>query len=123
MAFRAIGESIYGYDEAVVEDVTQLSELLSVIYSGVAMGQIFKGKLRPDHALALYVGLAEGVVPRVELAEDEALTYLRRGDIAAAQCSEGFNAVCFRGVPIGFVKRIGARCNNMLPKDLRIMKL
>lgn len=123
MAFRAIGESIYGYDEAVVEDVTQLSELLSVIYSGVAMGQIFKGKLRPDHALALYVGLAEGVVPRIELAEEEALTYLRRGDIAAAQCREGFNAVCFRGVPIGFVKRIGARCNNMLPKDLRIMKL
>lgn len=86
------------------------------------MGQIFKGVLRPDHALALYVGLDPDAVPRTEVSRDEALAYLRRADIAAAGFCEGINAVVCDGLPIGFVKRIGARCNNMYPKDLRIIK-
>ena len=123
MAFRQVGDMIYGYDSRVVDDVIALSESLSVVYSGVAMGQIFKKKLKPEHSLALFVGLNDDVVPRVEVSEEDALTYLRRQDISAAQFEEGINLVCCRGVAIGFVKRIGARCNNMYPKDLRILKL
>ncbi len=122
MTFRSAGDTIYGYREAAFDDVRSLSESLSVIYSGVAMGQIFKGVLRPDHALALYVGLDPDAVPRTEVSRDEALAYLRRADIAAAGFCEGINAVVCDGLPIGFVKRIGARCNNMYPKDLRIIK-
>ena len=87
------------------------------------MGQIFKRKLRPEHPLALYVGFNPEVVPNVELSQEDALDYLRRQDIPSAQFEEGINRVMSRGVAIGFVKRIGARCNNMYPKDLRILKL
>ena len=123
VAYRVVNEMIYCYNKSVVEDVIALSESLSVIYSGVAMGQIFKGKLRPEHALALYVGMRSDAVPSVELELEDALNYLRRLDIPAALCSEGINRVRYRGIAIGFVKRIGARCNNMYPKDLRILKL
>jgi NOL1/NOP2/fmu family ribosome biogenesis protein len=114
---------IYCYNKSVVEDVIALSESLSVIYSGVAMGQIFKGKLRPEHALALYVGMRNDAVPSVELELEDALNYLRRLDIPAALYSEGINRVRYRGIAIGFVKRIGARCNNMYPKEQRILNL
>ena len=123
MAFRQIGDVMYGYHRAVVDDVVALSEVLTVVYSGVCMGQIFKRKLRPEHALALFVGMNADAVPGVELSEADAQDYLRRQDISAAQFEEGINRVMYRGVAIGFVKRIGARCNNMYPKDLRIMKL
>jgi NOL1/NOP2/fmu family ribosome biogenesis protein len=123
VAFRLVGDVIYGYDRAVVDDVVALSESLSVIYSGVCYGQIFKRKLKPEHPLALYVGFNGDVVPSVEVDLDTALAYLRRQDIAAAEFEEGINRVMYRGVAIGFVKRIGARCNNMYPKDLRILKL
>ena len=123
MAFRLVGDVVYGYHRDVVEDVVTLSESLSVIYSGVCMGQIFKRKLRPEHSLALYVGMNAEAVPSVELSEEDALSYLRRQDISATQFTEGINRVMSRGVAIGFVKRIGARCNNMYPKDLRILKL
>jgi NOL1/NOP2/fmu family ribosome biogenesis protein len=123
MAFRLVGDLIYGYDRAVVEDVVALSEALSVVYSGVCFGQIFKRKLKPEHPLALYIGFNESVVPSVEVDLDSALAFLRRQDIAAAEFEEGINRVVYRGVAIGFVKRIGARCNNMYPKDLRILKL
>ena len=123
MAFRLVGEVIYGYHKSVVDDVVALSEALSVVYSGVCFGQIFKHKLKPEHPLALFIGMSGDVVPSVEVELDEALSYLRRQDIAAAPFDEGINRVMYKGVAIGFVKRIGARCNNMYPKDLRILKL
>ena len=123
MSFRCVGDIVYGYNSAVMEDVTQLSESLSVVYSGVAMGQIFKGTLKPEHSLALFVGRNRDVVPEVELSLEDAQNYLRRQDIDAKQFSEGVNVVTYKGVAIGFIKRIGARCNNMYPKDLRILNL
>ena len=123
MSFRCVGDVVYGYNCAVMEDVTQLSESLSVVYSGVAMGQIFKGTLKPEHSLALFVGRNRDVVAEVELSLEDAQNYLRRQDIDAKQFSEGVNVVTYKGVAIGFIKRIGARCNNMYPKDLRILNL
>ena len=123
LVFRLIGDTIYAYDNSVIDDVVHLSESLSVVYSGVIMGQIFKGKLKPEHPLALYIGLNKGIVPRVELSKDDALDYLRRQDIPAVQFDEGINIVMYGNTPIGFIKRIGTRCNNMYPKDLRILKL
>ncbi len=122
-SFMMVGEDIYAYNSAVADAVVTLSENLSVVYSGVAMGRIFKQKLKPEHPLALYVGLNRDAVPVVDVSLEDALDYLRRNDIAAAQFDEGINVVGYKGVPIGFVKRIGARCNNMYPKDLRIVKL
>ena len=121
--FMMVGEDIYAYNSAVADSIVTLSENLSVGYSGVAMGRIFKQRLKPEHPLALYVGLNKGVVPMVEVSLEDAVDYLRRNDIAATQFDEGINVVVYRGIPIGFVKRIGARCNNMYPKDLRIVKL
>ena len=121
--FMVVGEDIYAYNSAVAESVVTLSENLSVVYSGVSMGRIFKQKLKPEHPLALYIGLNRDVVPIVEVSLEDALDYLRRNDIAASQFEEGINVVGYKGTPIGFVKRIGARCNNMYPKDLRIVKL
>lgn len=122
-SFMMVGEDIYAYNSSVADAVVTLSENLSVVYSGVAMGRIFKQKLKPEHPLALYVGLNRDAVPVVDVSLEDALDYLRRNDIAAAQFEDGINVVGYKGVPIGFVKRIGARCNNMYPKDLRIVKL
>lgn len=121
--FRLVGEDIYGYRTAVVEDVTRLAESLTVLYSGVEMGQIFKGKLKPAHPLSLYVGLKRDAVPIKEVSLEDARDFLRRADIVAQQFDEGINAVSYGGVVIGFVKRIGNRCNNMYPKELRIQNL
>ena len=99
-----------------------LSEALPVIYSGVALGQVFKGVLKPDPALALFDGLNRGAVPVAELDEAEALRYLRRGEVAADRFAEGMNLVTADGAALGFAKRIGRRCNNLYPNSLRILK-
>lgn len=122
MCFAAVGDTCYGYYVAQAEAVKALAEALPVVYAGVAMGQVFKGRLRPDPALAFFCGLNRDAVPVAELDGDEALRYLRRQDVAAGAFAEGMNLVCARGRALGFAKRIGNRVNNMYPNTLRIIK-
>ena len=119
--FFTAGEMIYACRASHYPIIESLSGVLSVIYSGVAMGQIFKGALKPDGALAFYVDLSREAVPAVEVAEDVALQFLRRQDISAEPFEQGINLVVCRGRALGFVKRIGARVNNLYPQSLRIL--
>ena len=123
MRFAMVGDTLYGYAAERYDEVRALAESLTVIYSGVAMGQIFKHRLKPDWALSQYVGLRSDAVARVEVSREDALDYLRRHDIAVAQFAEGLNLVSYEGTPLGFLKRIGARANNMYPLALRITNL
>ncbi|MFR4024715.1 MAG: methyltransferase RsmF C-terminal domain-like protein [Alistipes indistinctus] len=59
----------------------------------------------------------------MELSPDEAVAYLRKADISPVRLQEGINLVTFDGLPLGWIKRIGARSNNMYPKELRIVNL
>ena len=123
MRFAVAGDTFYGFRTAQYEAVRALAQSLTVIYSGVVMGQIFKGRLKPDWALSQYVGLNREAVVCTEVDEPTALDYLRKRDIAAGQFAEGLNLVMHNGLPLGFVKRIGARCNNLYPNSLRIMNM
>ena len=122
MRFAEVAETCYGYYSEVYEDVKHLAESLSVIYSGVAMGRIFGSTLKPDAALAFFVGLEKDAVARATLERDEALQYLRKQEVPAERFREGMNLVECEGCALGFAKRIGNRCNNLFPNSLRILK-
>ena len=122
-AFAMAGDTIYAYHVEQYKAVQALSEGLTAIYSGVAMGQIFKGKLKPDWALSQYVGLNRDVAAIEELDDERALDYLRKRDIAVGDMVEGINMVTHHGRALGFVKRVGARCNNLYPNSLKIMNM
>jgi NOL1/NOP2/fmu family ribosome biogenesis protein len=121
--FMMVADTIYAYRTEQFKAVQALSEGLTAIYSGVAMGQIFKGKLKPDWALSQYVGLNRKAVAVVELDEERALDYLRKKDIAVGDMVEGINLVTHKGRALGFAKRVGGRCNNLYPNSLKIMNM
>ena len=122
MRFAMVAETLYGWPQEQAEAVRQLSEALPVIYSGAALGQLFKGRLKPDPALAFYRNLNREALPQAELEREEALEYLRRGEVRAAGLAEGMNLICHEGRALGFAKRIGGRVNNLYPSSLRILK-
>lgn len=122
MRFFQAGEMLYGCYKSHFEDIEMLSGLLSVIYSGVAMGQIFKGRLKPDAALALFADMRRDAVACSEVEESVALQFLRKQEVDASLFEEGVNLVVRGGLSLGFVKRIGNRVNNMYPNALRILK-
>ena len=60
-------------------------------------------------------------VPRVELDLQQALRYLHRDALSLPEAPQGLLAVCYRSHPLGFVKNIGSRCNNLYPRSRRII--
>ena len=84
--------------------------------------KIFKGKLKPDAALALCAEVNHQAVACCEVALDVALQFLSKQDVPSNLFAEGVNMLLYDGHPLGFVKRVGARVNNMYPNTLRILK-
>lgn len=83
-----------------------------------------KGKdIIPAHAEALMTTLAKDKYPRQELQREQALAYLRHEAITlGSNCPRGIVVVCYDGHPLGFVKNIGNRANNLYPQSWRIRK-
>ena len=123
MRFLKIGDNIYGYYGNNLQTVRQIAENMTVIYSGVLLGQIFGNNLRPEHPLAMFHDVRRENVPEIYLDDLQILAFLRKGDVPADLFEEGINMVCYKGLPLGWVKRIGARINNMYPKEMRIVNL
>lgn len=62
----------------------------------------------------------DGPEPRVELDLQQALRYLHRDTLFLPEAPLGMLVVCYRSHPLGFVKNLGSRCNNLYPKSRRI---
>lgn len=123
MDFTLIGENVYGYYKEVSADIRNLAENLNVIYSGVLLGRLYHGKLKPEHPLAMFHDLRREMAADTELDLGQARDYLRKKDLPAALFEEGLNIVSYETFPLGWLKRIGNRTNNMYPKELRILNL
>jgi 16S rRNA C967 or C1407 C5-methylase (RsmB/RsmF family)/NOL1/NOP2/fmu family ribosome biogenesis protein len=57
--------------------------------------------------------------PRVEVEKELALNYLR-GETFSLSLASGFWIITYQGIPLGFIKVIGNRFNNLYPKTWRI---
>jgi 16S rRNA C967 or C1407 C5-methylase (RsmB/RsmF family)/NOL1/NOP2/fmu family ribosome biogenesis protein len=101
------------YDKAVAK--------LHVLHAGVPIGEN-KGKdLVPDTGLALSRCLLRGAFPQCELTYEQAVAYLRREAVALPDSTpRGFVLVTYRTLPLGFVKNIGTRANNLYPAEWKI---
>ena len=73
----------------------------------------------PPHILALSTTCPRGTWPEYELTYTEALAYLRR-EALRIEAPRGIVLVTFRGIPLGFVKSVGQRANNLYPQEWRI---
>ena len=75
----------------------------------------------PNHAEALAETLEKGKYPQVELSYTDAMKYLRREAITLPpDTPRGIIVVCFKQLPLGFVKNIGNRANNLYPQNWKI---
>jgi 16S rRNA C967 or C1407 C5-methylase (RsmB/RsmF family)/NOL1/NOP2/fmu family ribosome biogenesis protein len=115
------GEMLYALPEASAEDSRILLKRLRVLYMGVCLGAL-KGKdFVPAHALAMSTIRNPSAFPTVELTEEMAIRYLRKEDIVLPEKTDrGYILLCFEGVPLGFVKHLGNRTNNLYPSAWRI---
>jgi NOL1/NOP2/fmu family ribosome biogenesis protein len=102
-----------------------LKNSLKTIFAGTILGEI-KGKdLIPAHAASMSVALNEKAFPCYELNEKAALDYLRKetGKAIPSELSQGYVLITYENCPLGFIKNIGIRINNLYPQEWRIIKI
>lgn len=120
MGFRQKGDLITAVPVNILSDVEILERHLHVLSAGCAAG-IFKGKdFVPDADLALCIAFRKDFYDVAEVSSDLALAYLHKDPILLPDHPKGFVLICYEGVPLGFVKNLGNRCNSLHPQHRRI---
>ena len=94
---------------------------LHPLRSGLRKGELVGKDFVPDADYALSIKFDRDAYRCVDVDRQTALRYLHRDALVLPQAAPGYNAVTYLGHPLGFVKNIGSRCNNLLPKGRRIL--
>lgn len=114
-------ETVYAIPENITKDISFLSSGLRIIYSGVAIGQIIRDKLIPDHALSMSLLLNDSV-PYIDVNFETAIEYLRKKELKINANEKGWQLVKYEGHNLGWINVLPNRINNYYPKELRILK-
>jgi 16S rRNA C967 or C1407 C5-methylase (RsmB/RsmF family)/NOL1/NOP2/fmu family ribosome biogenesis protein len=102
-----------------VETLLLLDKVLQRKGLGLEIGEIKGNDFIPAHALALSTVLSSQI-PFIEVAKLEALLFLKKEDFALETTQKGWAIVRHQGQNLGWVKLLGNRLNNYLPKEWRI---
>ena len=110
-AFPKLHETVY----------TLLQQYVKVIHAGITLGEM-KGKdLIPHHSLAMSTALANDAFPKAEVTYEQAIAYLRKESLVLdAGVPRGYVLLTYQNIPLGFMKNIGNRANNLYPQEWRI---
>lgn len=117
-------EEICAFPAEWLSLLPRLEKNLTLISAGVELARIKGHDLIPSHGLALSTILNRDAFVEVEVDKPTALQYLAREAIALPQDTpKGFVLLTYNSLPLGFVKNIGNRSNNLYPKEWRIKSL
>lgn len=119
--FQEEAESIIAVPRFLKNDFDLLKAGLYCLNAGLVVAQK-KGKdWMPAHALAMSAELRQSAFQTCELPLEMAWAYLRGESFALPESKDkGFVLVTYKGHPLGFVKNLGNRCNNLYPKNWKI---
>lgn len=118
--FIATGELISAIPTALSERMKFIADNVHTILCGTPIATM-KGKtIAPEHALALSTMLNPEAFASVELSYGNAMAYLRGEALALGDAPTGYVVARYNGIPLGFLKNIGNRANNLYPKEYRI---
>ena len=120
VVFRQKGETVIAVPAHLSSDVSTLEQALHVIAAGCALGAVKGKNFIPDADMALSMILSQDAYPSVEVDRETALAYLHRDAVAFPGAPLGYLVVRYQGLPLGFVKNLGNRCNSLHPQSRRI---
>lgn len=124
MALETRGDAVTALPVAHASFISLLRQNLDTILAGTDVATIRGRDLVPTHELAMTTGLLRpDTFPRYEVDRPTSLRYLRREAIMLeASTPKGFVLLTYNDNPLGFVKNLGNRANNLYPAPWRILK-
>ena len=122
------GDLVKGYREDLYERIRFVEENLKTVLSGIATAEK-KGKDYIPHADFALTGAVVSMVASsslpsgisaVEVGREDALKFLAKEPLLFPGAPMGYLLLVYGGLPLGFVKNLGNRSNNLLPMARRI---
>ncbi len=87
---------------------------------GMELGSVKGRDFIPAQPLAMARSLRDGALPTAEVDLSTAIEYLRRNAVTV-EAPRGIVLLTYGGKPLGFIKNLGNRANNLYPSPWRIL--
>lgn len=120
MTLRQRGETVIAVPSDMVPEVAVLESSLHVLSAGCAVGVMKGNTLVPDADLALSIAYDQSSYMVADVDLQTALGFLHKDAVLLPECEKGYVLIRYEDVPLGFVKNLGNRCNNLHPQGRRI---
>ena len=103
------------------QEADAIKSACDIVYSAIEIATLKGRDFIPSQALALSTELNPEAFPVAEVDYPTAIAYLRRETIILEDAPRGFVLLQYKGMPLGFVKNLGNRANNLYPQNWRIL--
>lgn len=117
--FYQIENRVKAIHKSFAETIEFLCEKLKPVSFGIEIGEQKGKNFIPSHSLAMSTQLNPTAFPRYDLSYEEAIAYLRNESFFI-DAPNGYVLLYFKNEPVGFMKNIGNRANNLYPQEWRI---
>lgn len=119
--FHEEGDCIIALPTLFSEDFERLKQNLIPLHQGITVA-VRKGKQwAPAHSLAMSTCLNLEAFQRYDVGVDIAWSYLKgEALVLPSGFSKGYVLITYKNHPLGFVKNIGTRSNNLYPQNWKI---
>lgn len=118
---RLMGDKIVAVRTDTIELLTAVATQLDIISAGVTTATIKGHNLIPNQSAALTTSLKANAFPTIEVDYRTAMAFLRCENINIDSNVRGHILLSYKGRPLGFVKNLGNRANNLYPRTWRIL--
>lgn len=112
---------LYALPTALSESYSVIKNNLYVQYAGIAIGDVLKNKLIPDHALALSPFISDAV-QRFPVDRETAIRFLQKKELQVEPNVKGWQIISYEEQSLGWINALSNRINNYYPKEFRILK-
>ena len=119
--FIVNGNNVSAFPKAYLSELSALRSSLRIVQAGVDVAEL-KGKdWMPAHGLAMSIALNPDAFAHEEIGREQAISYLRKEAVVLSETApRGIVLLTYKQIPLGFVKNIGNRANNLYPQEWRI---
>lgn len=100
-------------------DMHILKQFVYLRRTGLPLGSPTAKEWLPSHDVALSIDKAVGI-QHIDVNKEAALRFLKKEDMQVGDMPKGWLLVRYEGMGLGWVKSLGNRFNNYLPKHWRI---
>ena len=115
------GQTLTAFPTAWLSTLALLRQQVRVLQAGVTLAEAKGRDCVPAHALAMSSLLRREAFACEEVDYPTAIAYLRKEAVTLSGAApRGFVLLTYRDFPLGFVKNVGNRANNLYPQEWRI---